>query len=347
MIQSDYSAMLNASPIPMVLIGADQRITAVSPGVGSLLGNGLLLRHYITALRQPALVDAVETVLSGREERSETRYSKTEAMREVEYTVTVARVQSSGGLMVLASFLDTTDLQEAGQIRRDFVANVSHELKTPLTALMGFIETLRGAARDDPAARERFLGVMANEANRMNRLVSDLLSLSRVESEQRMRPKTMADVAGILRSAALSLRPLADEAEIEIVVDDFEHEVMVPGDPDQLAQVFSNLIENAIKYSGRGKTVSVQLVRNDRDLHLRGPSVAISVIDNGEGFDPVHIPRLTERFYRVDNHRSRELGGTGLGLAIVKHIVTRHRGRLTIDSKPKEGSRFTVTLPSA
>jgi two-component system phosphate regulon sensor histidine kinase PhoR len=215
-----------------------------------------------------------------------------------------------------------------------------------LTALLGFIETLRGAARNDPAAQDRFLGIMENEANRMNRLVSDLLSLSRVESEQRVRPETPTDVAGLLRSAALSLRPLADDAGIDIAVGPFDDAVTVPGDADQLAQVLSNLIENAIKYSGRGAKVTITLERVERDLHLRGPSVAITVADTGEGFDPVHIPRWAERFYRVDSHRSRELGGTGLGLAIVKHIVTRHRGRLRIESEPGKGSRFTMILPT-
>ncbi len=342
---SEFNEILNSSPIPMVLIGADQRIYSANERAFGLLGDGLLSRHYITALRQPALVEAVESVLSGKNDRAETRFGLTEALREVAYKVTVAKIDTTEGRMAMMSFVDTTDLQQAGQIRRDFVANVSHELKTPLTALLGFIETLRGAARDDPTARERFLEVMANEANRMNRLVSDLLSLSRVESEQRVRPQEPTDVAGLLRSAALSLRPLAEDAGIEINVGAFDNVVLVPGDADQLAQVFSNLIENAIKYSGRNAEVTVTLEPVERDLHIRGRSVLITVADSGEGFDPVHIPRLTERFYRVDSHRSRELGGTGLGLAIVKHIVTRHRGRLTIDSTPGEGSRFAVALP--
>ncbi len=343
---SEFNEILNSSPIPMVLIGTDQRIYGANMRASKLLGDGLVTRHYMTVLRQPALVETVETVLSGKEDRAETRFVATEALREVAYVVTVAKLDMADGRMAMASFVDTTDVQEAGQIRRDFVANVSHELKTPLTALLGFIETLRGAARNDPAAQDRFLGIMENEANRMNRLVSDLLSLSRVESEQRVRPETPTDVAGLLRSAALSLRPLADDAGIDLAVGPFENAVTVPGDADQLAQVFSNLIENAIKYSGRGAKVTITLERVERDLHLRGPSVAITVADTGEGFDPVHIPRLTERFYRVDSHRSRELGGTGLGLAIVKHIVTRHRGRLRIESEPGKGSRFTMILPT-
>ncbi len=338
-------SILAASPVPMLLIGRDDRVIAANPGARTLLGSGAESRHYVTFLRQPAVLDAIEAVLTGRLDRAEADYLASQAMRETTYRVTAAKVLLETGPAALVTFIDTTDLQEAGQIRRDFVANVSHELKTPLTAVLGFIETLRGAARDDPAARDRFLGIMEKEASRMNRLVRDLLSLSRVESQQRLRPGTPADVAAILRAVVATLRPLVEETGATVTLAGAEAAADVPGDSDQLSQVFSNLIENAVKYGQKGVSVAVQLHRSEHEPAIRGPAVIVIVSDDGPGIDPVHIPRLTERFYRVDDHRSRELGGTGLGLAIVKHIVNRHRGRLRIDSAPGEGSRFTVILP--
>ena len=346
-MQDPFVSILNATPLPQIAVDSKERIVAANPPALALLGAGILSRHYVTALRQPALLDCIESVVSGRTASAEAQYLSKDVSRESTYRVTVARIDAHPTPVSLATFIDTTDLQEAGQMRRDFVANVSHELRTPLTALMGFIETLRGAARDDPEARDRFLEIMEREAGRMNRLVKDLLSLSRVESEERVRPRTPVDLSAIARTTVSSLNPLAEEAGAEIVLTGADHPAPLKGDADQLAQVLSNLVENAIKYGGNGTRVTVEIDSIDHDASVRGPAVLITVTDNGEGFDPVHIPRLTERFYRVDNHRSREMGGTGLGLAIVKHIVNRHRGRLRIESAPGLGSRFSITLPEA
>ncbi|MGI1661870.1 sensor histidine kinase [Palleronia sp. KMU-117] len=341
------ASFLNAIPIPSVLVGADERLRKLNAPAERLFGPSLTGRHYITGLRQPALLDAVETALRlGRP--AEAIFLSSEASREMTWRATAAPVRLElGGQGVLVTFLDTTPMREADQMRRDFVANVSHELRTPLTALLGFIETLKGAARDDAAARERFLGIMEREAERMNRLVKDLLSLSRVEEAERMRPTDPVDITALVASVALTLAPMARTQDVTLRVEGLPEPVDVPGDEDQLLQVLTNLLENAIKYSGAGASVTVSLARSDHDVVLRAPSVTISVVDTGEGIDPVHIPRLTERFYRVDSHRSRELGGTGLGLAIVKHIVNRHRGRMRIESEPGKGSAFTVILPLA
>ncbi|MDO5530306.1 MAG: ATP-binding protein, partial [Paracoccus sp. (in: a-proteobacteria)] len=223
--------------------------------------------------------------------------------------------------------------------------NVSHELRTPLTALMGFIETLRGPARNDENARDEFLSIMEREASRMNRLVHDLLSLSRVESEERRRPAQSLDLTALVQGVIETLTPHARSRGVEIAFDASAGAVMLPGDPDQLAQVFHNLIENATKYGAAGKEVTITITRIEREPVLRGPAWAVAVTDRGEGIDPIHLPRLTERFYRVDTHRSRQQGGTGLGLAIVKHIINRHRGRLRIESEPGKGASFTVILP--
>jgi two-component system phosphate regulon sensor histidine kinase PhoR len=338
--------IIDAVPVPLVLVGADERVAHVNAPAAALFGRSLPGRHYVAALRAPAVLSCIEPVLLGRRDRAEARFLTAEGAREATWRVTATPVPLDGRRGVLVCFEDTTAVQEAGQIRRDFVANVSHELRTPLTALLGFIETLRGAAKDDAVARDRFLAIMEREAGRMNRLVHDLLSLSRVEAEERMRPTDPVDLTALLRSVALSLRPLADEAGVSVALEVGDKARIVPGDADQLSQVFTNLVENAVKYSGRGSRVTVSLTGPALDPALRSEAVTATVADDGEGIESVHIPRLTERFYRVDSHRSREKGGTGLGLAIVKHIVNRHRGRLRIESERGAGSTFSVVLPA-
>jgi two-component system phosphate regulon sensor histidine kinase PhoR len=337
--------LLAGIPIPVVLIGQDERISALSKAAAGLFGEAILGRHYIIAMRQPQLLDAIEATLRFRQP-GQARLVVTGPAQEQTFRVTVTPVLGEGKAGVLAAFEDITEMEQAGQIRRDFVANVSHELRTPLTALLGFIETLKGAAREDPAARERFLNIMEREAERMNRLVQDLLSLSRVEAEERVRPTERIDIVGHLSLAVAALRQLSESAGVRVEVVGAAGPVIVAADADQMTQVFQNLIENAVKYGGAGKTVTVRVAREERDISLRGPAVRIDVIDEGDGIDAIHLPRLTERFYRVDSHRSRERGGTGLGLAIVKHIVNRHRGRFRIESVKGKGSTFSVILPA-
>ena len=333
---------LDAVPLPALAIDSAERITAANAAARRLLGDGITGRNFITMLRQPALIEAIEKTLRDAEPRR-ARWLSSDGVRESMYEVTV-RIAGDGG-MILVCFQDTTDLEQAGQMRRDFVANVSHELRTPLTALMGFIETLRGPARNDDAARDRFLDIMEGEAGRMNRLVGDLLSLSRVEDEERVRPKDTVDLGGLLGSVLRTLTPLATEAGVELNCELPDTPVQLTGDQDQLMQVFTNLVENGIKYGGSGGLVTVRVAPPGRDLSLRADGVRIDVTDHGPGIDAQHLPRLTERFYRADSHRSRALGGTGLGLAIVKHIINRHRGRLRVESEPGQGACFTVILP--
>jgi two-component system phosphate regulon sensor histidine kinase PhoR len=230
-------------------------------------------------------------------------------------------------------------------MRRDFVANVSHELRTPLTSIMGFIETLRGPASDDAAARNRFLQIMTTEARRMHRLIEDLLSLSRVENQERIRPKDTVALGPLVLEACDAIRPVADAAGVVIKTSLPDDAVEIIGAVDQLWQVLRNLLENAIKYGASGGQVTVTLGAPTYDRDVLQNAVRISVADTGDGIAVHHIARLTERFYRVDNHRSREIGGTGLGLAITKHIITRHRGRLIVKSTLGQGSDFTVVLP--
>ncbi len=310
----------------------------------ALKPNAKETRPFVLVFRQPSLGSALETCLaSGAAQRA--IYHHTDGPHEIRYEVTLSRVQGGEIDGCLLCFNDTTHLKQADQMRRDFVANVSHELRTPLTAILGFIETLQGPARGDQKAQDRFLSTMAAEAGRMNRLVGDLLSLSRVEEEARVRPTTMVDLVQLIRSTVRNLEPVAEEVGGALIFDAPEEPHKLAADSDQLFQVFTNLIENALKYGGKGTQVTLRIAKSPHDHVLRVPVLRISVEDTGPGIAPTHIPRLTERFYRIDSHRSREMGGTGLGLAIVKHILNRHRGRLAVESTVGEGSVFTVILP--
>ena len=246
--------------------------------------------------------------------------------------------------LVLLAFHDLTPLRRVEEMRADFVANASHELRTPLAALSGFIDTLRGSARDDAAARERFLAIMQAQADRMARLIDDLLSLSRIELNAHL-PDKAVDLAAIVRQVADALQTLARDREVEVKTIGISDRLVVLGDRDELIRVFENLVENALKYAASGKRVEIVLSLGD------GPDskseARVAVRDHGPGIAPEHLPRLTERFYRVDVSESRAQGGTGLGLALVKHILNRHGGRLTIDSVPGQGATFTVHLPLA
>lgn len=336
---------LDAIPQPALLVDQSERMIGANSAAVALLGNSIVGRHFATILRQPQVIAAIEACLHDRTPKA-AKHLSNDGSQDTSFDVSLRYIPGIGavnGGAALLSFMDITDREQASQMRRDFVANVSHELRTPLTALMGFIETLRGPARDDVEARDRFLDIMEGEANRMNRLVGDLLSLNRVESEERVRPKEDVDLNGRLASTIKSLEPLAQEQNVQLDLYTPEENILVKGDPDQLQQVFTNLLENAIKYGG--DRVEVRLHASERDPAVRAAAARIQFIDNGPGIDPVHLPRLTERFYRADNHRSREMGGTGLGLAIVKHIINRHRGRMRVESHLGKGSVFTVILP--
>jgi two-component system phosphate regulon sensor histidine kinase PhoR len=331
----DWGKVMAGLPMPAMLVQGEDRVVAGNPALLALLGEGVIGRNPAMAVRAPAVLEAISAA-----NRGGVHEARMTLLREGQEQVFQVTVSGQGEGLVLCAFKDVSEEEKAGAMRRDFVANVSHELRTPLTALMGFIETLKNAAKDDPRAREMFLGIMEAEAGRMNRLVRDLLQLSRVEAEERVRPKEPVELRGLLESVISSLRGVAErEGDTVVLTGD---PVTVPGDRDQLVQVFTNLVENALKYGAAGQVVRVSLTPEET---VRGPAVRVEVADEGEGIDPVHIPRLTERFYRVDTHRSREMGGTGLGLAIVKHIVSRHRGWLRIESEKGRGSRFQVVLP--
>ncbi|MCY4335707.1 MAG: ATP-binding protein [Litoreibacter sp.] len=343
----DAKPILAGIPLPVMLIDDSHRIFMTNPSLLELFGYDPGGMNAVTLLRQAPVLAAMDTALRDITPAT-ARFLFNGLSGEVSYQFKASPLEEGGRVVgAVLSFEDRSQAEESETIRRDFVANISHELRTPLTALTGFIETLRTSARDDPDARERFLGIMENEAMRMNRMVTDLLSLSRVQADERVRPRERANVSAVLRSVIATLEGKLKDANVTVDAKGIEGSAEILGDQDQLTQLFLNLIENAIKYGGPDRTITVELSEIDRDHTLRTPAYRIDVKDQGEGIDVLHLPRLTERFYRVDDHRSREMGGTGLGLSIVKHIVNRHRGRLKINSEQGVGSVFSTILPRA
>lgn len=378
-------AIIERLPDPIILLDRSGRIVLHNRAATSIVGEAAARRHISTVMRVPEVLEAVAQVVAG------------EAAQVVEYTqpvpierhyhafiapVIAAPEPARDGTMsgsrdrqrnVLILLHDLTTIKRAEQMRADFVANASHELRTPLASMSGFVETLRGPARDDPEARDKFLAIMQEQAERMGRLINDLLSLSRIELNEHVRPAGHVDMGAIVNDTVDMLTPLAERegVEIEVTVEDGLPEPL--GDRDELVQVCQNLLANAIKYGSTGGRVEVTLRRdrpsaggqgaesstgqggaapspaNDQpgDAQPSGlpSSIVMSVRDWGPGIEREHIPRLTERFYRVDVEQSRRRGGTGLGLAIVKHIVSRHMGSLSIDSRIGQGSTFKVFLP--
>ncbi|MFN3889452.1 MAG: ATP-binding protein [Beijerinckiaceae bacterium] len=332
------AAFAEAMPHPVLLVDAGVRLIAGNSAARALLPALRPGEPLPMGLRAPDVLDAVRRVCAGGAAES-VRWIERVPVEQV-FDVSIAPLDLGGLFAVAIAMRDLTDAIRAERMRTDFVANASHELRTPLASLLGFIETLQGPAREDASARERFLGIMRDQARRMSRLIDDLLSLSRIEQTQHMRPQGSVDLVAIVRHVVDTLAPLAQENGARVRVD-APPEAIVPGDRDELIRLAENLIENAIKYGGHdGATTQV-----DVTLAREGGQWALSVRDNGAGIAPEHIPRLTERFFRTDAGASRAKGGTGLGLAIVKHILARHRGRLVIESKPGEGALFRALLP--
>ena len=337
--------ILEQLPDPLMLMGRDGRVLFANSAMRTVVGVGAERKHVSSLLRTPAVLEAID------------RTSASGLASAVEFTIPVpverhyqAYVSRTATQPPVTTLLlhDLTAIKRTEQMRVDFVANASHELRTPLAAVSGFIDTLKGHARDDASARDRFLDIMSVEAGRMRRLIEDLLSLTRIELNEHVRPSGTVSLEAVVREAFAVLGPLAQIDQIELELTTAPDLPPVIGERDELIQVFQNLIHNAIKYGKSGGHVWVTLAPAPSSGGRGNEAMlSASVRDDGEGIAPDAVPRLTERFYRVDVKRSREKGGTGLGLAIVKHIVNRHQGRLTIESKAGEGSTFTMLLPIA
>lgn len=357
---SANESILDALHDPLMLIDQRRRVIRANGAARNLLGDRIVARDLPATIRNPHVLAAVEAVLAGAGSRSVEFTLPGPVERVYDARVKPFRHDSTiiddddDGNSVILTFHDMTSVKRSEQMRADFVANASHELRTPLSALLGFIETLRGPARDDVEARDRFLSIMQDQAGRMSRLVSDLLSLSRIEQDEHTLPTGKVDIIGTVDAVVAGLELKAAQRRIRLRLDTPDDVPDIFGDPDQVAQVFQNLVDNAIKYTREQTEIRVSvtlvdgaLVGASRGGRAADAMVCIAVADQGDGIPRTHLPRLTERFYRVDPARSRQLGGTGLGLAIVKHIINRHRGRMTIESEVGRGSTFSVYLPVA
>ena len=304
--------------------------------------------HLVSMSRAPELLAAVEEALETRQTRAVELQARVPVERRLMAMVVPLEHAGAepGTPTLMITFRDLTEQDRLARMRADFVANASHELRTPLASLKGYVETLQSSAKDDAAARERFLKIMAEQAERMSRLVDDLLSLSRVEMREYLPLSDDVELDEVLTEVAQIMEPLAKRAGVSLTRARSDGKAVVRGDRDELMQVFQNLVQNAVKYGRAGGKVDISLAREPA-ASGRPPGFRVDVTDDGPGIAPQHLPRLTERFYRVSVAASRETGGTGLGLAIVKHILNRHRGELVITSKLGHGSTFSVLLPAA
>jgi two-component system, OmpR family, phosphate regulon sensor histidine kinase PhoR len=336
-------ALIASLPDAAIVLDREGRVVAFN-AQARLIAPALARGHPASlALRVPEVVEAVREVAAGNGARSVEFAQRVPVDRWF-----MAHVRPLAGAPPLATMLlvfhDLTPLHRVEEMRADFVANASHELRTPLAALSGFVDTLIGSARDDPQARGRFLAIMKTQAARMARLIEDLLSLSRVELIEHMHPDTPVDLFPVVRQVVDGLQTLAADRGVEIVITQPPAApAMVPGDRDELTRVFENLVENALKYGAAGKRVEIGFAAATASDN--SPEVLVAVRDHGPGIAAEHLPRLTERFYRVDVTQSRAEGGTGLGLSLVKHILNRHRGKLSIESEVGKGATFTARLP--
>ena len=328
--------LLDQLPMPVMLLDDNEQVLFVNRSMRDVLGPGLDRKRASSVLRNPDVLEAIAEARGGR--ATNVPFSLPVPVERY-FQAYAARISVSPPVTALLLH-DLTVVRRSEQLRADFIANASHELRTPLAAVSGFIDTLRGHAREDEAARAQFLDIMSVEAARMSRLIDDLLSLSRIEMNEHVKPEGRIPLESVVRQAIAALRPLAAQDGIVMAMEVQPGVAAVIGEQDELVQLFQNLIHNAIKYGREQGVVQVTVGQSDGQVFA-------AIRDNGEGIAAGAIPRLTERFYRVDIKRSRERGGTGLGLAIVKHIINRHQGRLAIESRPGEGSTFTVFLPAA
>ncbi|MGI8723905.1 MAG: ATP-binding protein [Methyloceanibacter sp.] len=340
---SAMQVMAEALPDPVILLNASGQVLSCNAPARSLFASLREGNHISSAIRTPEFLDAVGAAPQRGRAVTVTYAERVPVGRRMAATVAPITRGLEPGSNILVLLRDLTEGERINQMRADFIANASHELRTPLASLRGFIETLQGTAKEDSGARERFLPIMVEQAARMTRLIDALLSLSRVEMNAHVPPSDLVDLNEVLRQARETLEPLALENDIQLEVGRFPQPAIVRGDRDELVQVIQNLVQNALKYGMKGGFVRL-VPKHIPSLGRQEGRYAIAVVDNGPGIAPEHLPRLTERFYRVDVASSREKGGTGLGLAIVKHILNRHRGELMIASNPNKGSTFTIML---
>ncbi len=347
-----FSVIFEHLPNPSLVVAQDRRIIFANRAARVAFASVLIGKDLALTFRHPDVLNAVDrSITEGMAEIGEFAIPGPLAQVYELHTVPISELPVGGKIRgcILLSLHDKTKAARSEEMRADFVANASHELRSPLSAILGFIETLQGPASDDESARFRFLAIMGREAERMNRLIDDLLHLSRVEIDEHVRPRGMVDLVACIGTVFDLLEPRARSKSMTLDLITREPVKRINGDSDQLIQVFRNLIENAIHYGAENTPVKVTIESRVDRPNAPENGIAVHVTDQGDGIAGQHIPRLTERFYRIDNARTRHLTkapvSTGLGLAIVKHIINRHRGRLKIESELGTGSTFSVFLP--
>lgn len=340
--------ILEAIPSPLILVDKQGKITFANANSEVLLPKILKVGNHISStFRSPIFLETLEKVLTQNENIKLNFDANNPILKHIEVHFVQLPLDSysrTGGT-ILMSLVDQSESKMVDQMRSDFVSNASHELRTPLASIIGFIETIKGHAKSDKENRELFLSLMHDQAIRMQRLVDDLLSLSKLELQEKSPPLKTCNVNKIINKITESFLPLAKKYKVKLVNNLPSNITNIIGDETQIHQLFSNLIENSLKYSGEKSTVKVELIKKQKNIKIKNNMIGIQIVDNGKGIPAEHIYRLTERFYRVNEDLSRQRQGTGLGLSIVKHILNRHQGELIIESKINEGSKFTVWLP--
>ena len=365
---SALAAIFEAFPDPVLVVGASRasgrRVMAFNAAARKAFPQLTGQPALASIIRRPDVLDLVEAALVGGKSGEAIYETGSAQDRRMQAISRPLPPNDDGAPLALLILRDETEALRNERMRADFLANASHELKTPLSSLAGFIETLRGHAKDDPVAREKFLGVMAEQADRMGRLIADLLSLSRIELDEHIPPSGEIDLALCVQDVVQALQTIAAKAEIRLELAGAQS-AMVRGEFHQVIQVIQNLVENAIKYGPAGSVVTVEVLASlnrhelnipngadaaalnlvEPDVDMAGGFAAVRVTDQGQGIAREHLPRLTERFYRVPGQKSGSASGTGLGLAIVKHILSRHHGGLFVANLPGRGAAFTAYFP--
>lgn len=349
-IITEREILVDTLPDILIMVNDESKIVRTNRAARAIFGQNLAQKHLREVIASESMLAAVDSVIQDFKGREVEFRIEEPVVRDFLAIIERFPVPSAGGITTVITMNDITELKSVEQMRADFVANASHEIRTPLASIKGFIETLLGPAKDDEAVREEFLNIMLEQANRMQQLINDLLSLSKIEMNAHSVPIDPVDLSAIVRKELEHFKHASAAKNMRLMTHIHDNLPLVKGEANELAQVVHNLVSNAIKYGYQDSEVTISLqvtTELPQDIHMRNLTkvVALSVRDQGEGIPKQHLPRLMERFYRVDSARTRAVGGTGLGLAIVKGIIMRHRGAIMVDSAQGEGSVFTVYLP--
>tara|TARA_B110000046_G_scaffold12526_1_gene12353 strand:+ start:167 stop:1255 length:1089 start_codon:yes stop_codon:yes gene_type:complete len=354
----DFNLILNSLDDAIIIVDSENKILYQNSYSEKIFSNNFSGLPISNLVRDPIILESYQNVIRTKENHAvifvASNFIDNLDIRENIFDVSIRYVDNADDFFIIITLKNITIQRNIERMRTDFIANVSHELKTPMSTIIGFLETINSTAIDDKEAQKKFIDIISREANRMSRLIEDLLVISRIESNEHIFPTSRVDIYKLINQVKQNLMKSAMEKSIKINVNTFEGELFILGNEDELLQVFTNLFENSIKYANQGSAITANyrlensnVLDNNQTKLVKSTFTVIEIIDQSEGIPEKHISRLTERFYRIDAGRSREVGGTGLGLTIVKHILNKHRASLDIASKVGVGSVFTVKFPSA